>query len=250
MNLYSGISISGGIGIGNAFVVMGQTNKVVSKKQIIEAEIAAGWKKFEDSVQAVSHEVNLQLEKLPPASAGSDAPDKAILEAYLMMLGDTVFFDDVKKYYEKNLCDISYAVYFKTEEVAEQMRALGDTYLAARAQDITDIFGRVLNVMSGLQTADFGNMPENCIIVAEEFAPLDMITVAQKKIKGVVLADSNTTGHTAILAKHYKIPMVCGIEKIDVQIASGETVIVDGEEAKVFVSPNDNFLNSYKDKIK
>lgn len=246
MNRFWGISVFDGIGIGSAFVVPEQKKNLVAQKKISEAELPDGWKRFEAAIASVTDEINSQQANLPKQK---DAADYELLEAYLLMISDTVFFDGIKKYYEKNLCDISYALHVKTQEAAAQMQALDDAYLAARAQDIVDIFERVQNKLQGVDALDFSKISEGAVIVAASISPLDMIAIAQKKIAGLVMENDKTMSHTAILARYYEIPTVVGVEKVNVQIASGETVIVDGVESYVYASPNDNLLNEYREKI-
>lgn len=251
MNQFSGISISNGIGIGSAVVILAQEKKLVDSSKISEAEFDAGWKSFENAIAIVVAKIKLELENLPVVAGTEkkDAPDKALLEAYLLMLEDTVFFDEVKEYYKKELCNISFALETKVGEYASQMRSLNDAYLAGRAKDIEDVFGLVQNVLLGVADFDFSKIAEGVVIVADSISPIDVIALAKKNIKGIVLADDDKTSHTAILANYYKIPTVIGIEKIDNQIASGETVIVDANEANVYASPSDNFLASYREKM-
>lgn len=251
MNQFSGISISNGIGIGSATIILTPEKKSVDSSKISEGEFDAGWKSFENAVASVVAKIKLELENLPVVvgTEKKDTPDNALLEAYLLMLEDTVFFDEVKEYYKNELCNISFALESKVSDYVSQMRRLNDAYLAARANDIETIFGLVQNVLLGVADFDFSKIAEGVVIVADRISPLNIVTLAKKNIKGIVLADDDKTSHTAILANYYKIPTVIGIEKIDNQIASGETVIVDANEANVYASPSDNFLASYREKM-
>ena len=142
--------------------------------------------------------------------------------------------------YTKNLYNIEYSVNEKAEEYASTLRNAGNDYLAERAQDITDIFGRVLNEMLGIHAFDINKVPEYSVVVANTLSPTDMIVLARKKIAGLALSEGGLSSHVVILARNYGIPAVVGLNRASFQkkITNGEVLIVDTEIGEILADPD------------
>ena len=57
-----------------------------------------------------------------------------------------------------------------------------------------------------------------------------------------------STSHTAIMAQALGIPAVVGVELLTERIAAGDTIIVDGYDGSVIISPDGATLEDYKDR--
>ncbi|MCI5607161.1 MAG: phosphoenolpyruvate--protein phosphotransferase [Treponema sp.] len=249
MEVFLGIPAADGIGIGTAFVIPEPVKRAIPQHRISLNEVNAGWNHFESAVQSVIYNLNTHLDTL----SKTDKKDKAqreVFETYILMLEDPVFMKEVKDYYQKELFNIIYTIDYKSQEYASRLRMSGNDYLAERAQDITDIFGRVLDEMLNIHQFDINQVPDGSVIIAKSLSSSDTIILSRRKIAGLALTEGGVSSHVVILARNYGIPTVVGIDEIVKKVHNGETVVVDGKEAEILVSPDKTTIDEYKAKIR
>jgi len=244
MDVFHGISASGGYGTGTAFVIPDAGKRIIPQKTISPKETADGWQRFEHAVKTVSAQIEKQLQ-----ASAADKDQKDIFETYLVMLSDPVFIAEVKKSYESDLYNIEYILNRKIDEYAERLRKSGNEYLTERAKDIWDIFGQVLNELLDFHPFNIELVPDGAVIVAQAMNPSDTIILSKRKIAGLALTEGGISSHVTILARNYGIPLVFALEKITSKIHTGSDIIVDGEKGDVIVSPDEKTLSSYQTKI-
>ncbi|MCF0242364.1 MAG: phosphoenolpyruvate--protein phosphotransferase [Treponema sp.] len=249
MEVFLGIPAAEGVGIGTAFVIPEAVKRAIPQHRIKIDQTKKGWIRFEQAIQTVTLELNEHLEELS-ISDPQDKIQREVFETYILMLGDPVFLNEVKDFYESELYNIEYAVEFKAEEYASRLRNAGNEYLAERAKDITDVFGRVLDEMLDIHPFEINRVPDGSVIVAKTLSSSDTIVLSKRKIAGLALTEGGVSSHVVILARNYGIPTVVGLEDINKKIKTGETIIVDGKDAEVLQSPDKSTIAEYKTKIR
>ena len=245
MNVLLGLSASQGIGIGKAFVVPESEKRVISSKKIKVEEKPAHLERFDCSLAKVTGQIASQLDAVK-----GDKVQSEIFETYFLMLNDPEFLGDVRKTFEGAEYSIEYILNQKTEEYANKLRSSGNAYLAERAEDICDIFGRVLNDLLDFHPFDIENVPDDAVIVAKSMNPSDTVILSKRRIAGIALTDGGVSSHVGILARNYGIPAVFDIENILEEIKDGALVVVDGNTGEVIESPDEATLSDYQAKIK
>lgn len=248
MNIFLGTSAAPGISIGKAFVIPEKTQRVISRFSIDSTKLQTEWTRFINAKEKISTSIQIQLTSLNNSSK-EDKIQKDLYETYLLMLEDPVFIDEVKKNIESTFDNIEYVLNLKTEEYAQRLKNSGNNYLAERAIDICDIFGKVLDELMDIKRFDIEEVPDNCVIVAKSLDPSDAIILSKKKIAGLALTEGGASSHVAILARNYCIPAVVGLHKITKEIQTGEVVIVDGNAGEILLTPDEQSLNDYTIKI-
>lgn len=249
MEVFLGIPAADGIGIGTAFVIPDPVKRAIPQHHIKIDQVTKGWTRYEAAVQSVTLEISEHLDSL----SKTDPKDKAqreVFETYILMLSDPVFTKEVKDFFEKELFNIEYTIQFKAEEYASKLRQAGNYYLSERAQDITDIFGRVLDEMLDIHPFDINQVPDGSVILANSLSSADTIILSKRKIAGLALTEGGVSSHVVILARNYGIPTVVGLENISKKVRNGETVIIDGKTAEVLVSPDKSTIDENKAKIR
>lgn len=234
MNIYKGLSVSSGTGIGKAFPV--HTSEIsIDCRTISPAEKEDGWSRFEKA-QADA------VDSLNTALSTDDSEQREIFQTHLLMLSDPDFTSIVKADYDANSCCIEYIVHKQVEEFASKLLEAGNEFLTERANDIRDAWNRVLSLLTGISTS-IGDIPDGAVIIAENLKPSDALQLAGKNIGGIVTRDGGVGSHLAILARGYGIPLVSGIKKPLSLFTENETVIVDGTAGTVTASPDDATLS-------
>ncbi len=249
MEVFLGIPAADGIGIGTAFVIPDPVKRAIPQHHIKLDQVTKGWTRYTAAVQTITLEINEHLDSL----SKTDPKDKAqreVFETYILMLSDPVFTKELKDFFEKELFNIEYTVQFKAEEYASRLRQAGNYYLSERAQDITDIFGRVLDEMLDIHPFDINQVPDGSVILATSLSSADTIILSKRKIAGLALTEGGVSSHVVILARNYGIPTIVGLEDISKKVRNGETVIIDGKTAEVLVSPDKATIDEFKEKIR
>ena len=249
MEVFLGVSAADGAGIGSAFLIPDQIKRAIPQTKISKEDIEEGWERFTSAKTAVAEDITEKLSKLPVDK--STAIQREIFEAYILMLNDPVFLREVRTEYETTLFNIEYTLNFKSEEYAARLRNAGNDYLAERAQDITDIFGRVLDEMLGIHTFDINEVPDGSVIIATSLSPTETIILSKRKIAGLALIESGISSHVVILARNYGIPTVVGLHGTSLRkkVQNGQMVIVDAECAELLADPDEETIAQYRNTI-
>lgn len=249
MEVFLGVSAADGAGIGSAFLIPDQIKRAISQTKISLDELEEGWNRFSTAKELVSKDISEKLSNLP--NQKSTEIQREIFEAYILMLSDPVFLKEVRKEYETSLFNIEYTLNFKSEEYASKLRNAGNKYLAERAQDITDIFGLVLDEMLGIHTFDINDVPDGSVIIASSLSPTDTIILSKRKIAGLALTEGGISSHVVILARNYGIPIVVGLHGTSLRkkVKNGQTVIIDAEGAELLADPDEETICQYKKTI-
>ena len=249
MKVFLGIPAADGTGIGTAFVIPDPVKRAIPQHHINIDQINRGWSRFEAAVQTVTLGLSEHLDSLSKTNE-RDRAQREVFETYILMLEDPVFKQEVRDFYENQLFNIEYTVQFKAEEYAAKLRQTGNYYLSERAQDITDVFGRVLDEMLDIHPFDINTVPDGSVILATSLSSADTIILSKRKIAGLALSEGGVSSHVVILARNYGIPTVVGLEEISKKVRNGETVIIDGKTAEILVSPDRETIEEYKGKIR
>ncbi|MBE6355151.1 phosphoenolpyruvate--protein phosphotransferase [Treponema sp.] len=244
MNVLLGISASGGIGIGNAFVLPETPERVIYKNRISDEEVEYEWSRFESACIKVKESIEKSLSGL-----SQEDLNRVILETYLLMLADPVFLQEVKVSFEKNKYNIEYTLSQKVDEYADRLRNSGNDYLAERAGDIEDVFGQVLDILLDYHPFNIELVPENAVIVGRNMKTSDTVILNKRKIAGLALIEGGSSSHVAILARTYGIPAVVGLDGITSQVETGQQIVVDGNLGEVVVAPDSATLMQSQSKI-
>lgn len=243
MNIILGISASNGIGIGKVFVLPEVQERVIPKREITSGELESGWSRFTNACSVVQTQITQQLESL-----AKDNLQRIIFETYQLMLTDPVFTQELKTLYENERINIEYTLEKKIAEYADRLRNSGNDYLAERAQDIEDIFGKVQDQLLDYHPFNIEDVPDNVVIVAKAIRPSDTFILSKRKILGLALAEGGVSSHVAILARGFGIPAVVGLEHIFEQINQDDEIIVDGILGEIVVSPDKATIAEYRKK--
>lgn len=244
MNVILGVSASPGIGIGNAFILPEEQERFIPKRKISQAEVDPEWARFQSACHTVQTELNTHISD---DKISKDQHD--VLETYLLMLMDPVFLSELKAYLEKKLFNIEFSLNLKVSDYADMLRNSGNEYLAERAQDIEDVFNRVIDVLLDYHTFDIEQIPDGAVIMGRTMKTSDTIILSKRKIAGLALTEGSNACHVAILAKSYGIPVVVGIDNAASVARPGEQVVVDGNIGEIIVNPDIATITSTNTKI-
>ena len=174
------------------------------------------------------------------------AKEYQIFDAHLLVLEDPALMEEVGRQIRDEHHTPEYAFYTASEKYAEALSAVDDSYLSERAADIRDVTQRVLgNLMGQPQRAGVSDLTEPCIVVANDLTPSDTAQLDPAKVLGFVTEVGSRTSHTAILARSLQIPAVLGLGYAIEELKPGQTVLLDGFNGFVIISPSEQTLFEY-----
>ncbi len=241
MDLFFGASISPGIGRGNAFVIPDQAQRVIPQTPITARQVDSEWSRYVYARDAVSKQISSQMEQLQSG--------KEIFETYALMLADPVFNKELEDSLSSLLFNVEHVLNLKMEEYAERLRDSGNDYLAERGQDITDIFGRVLNELLNIHPFDMEKVPEGVVLIAQSLSASEAMVISKKRLSGLALVEGGASSHVAILARNYAVPAVFSLPKAIKKIHNSERIILDADSAELIVDPDAGTVLDYQKKV-
>ncbi len=241
MDLFFGASVSPGIGRGNAFVIPDQAQRVIPQTPITAEQVDSEWLRYVYARDSVAEQIKIQLEQIQG--------NKEIFETYSLMLADPVFNKEVGDCIAERLFNVEFILDFKMEEYAQRLRDSGNDYLADRAQDIIDIFGRVLNELLNIHPFDMEQVPEGVVLIAQSLNASDAMVISKKRLSGLALVEGGLSSHVAILARSYGVPAVFALPKEIKKIHNSERIILDADSAELIVDPDAGTVLDYQKKV-
>ena len=168
------------------------------------------------------------------AQAGDDAA--TLFETHAMFLEDEDFTGAMDEQLEEGYT-AEYAAQQAGEQFAAMLSAMDDPYMQARAADVRDVTGRLLNILTG--AAEGGIHSEvPVILAADDLAPSETARLDRSKVLGFITARGSSNSHTAIFARTMGIPAVVGLGDSLLEEFDGKEVFVDGASGEVFVDPD------------
>jgi phosphotransferase system enzyme I (PtsI) len=220
------------VSIGTA-VVVGTTRVAYPKRTLSVTDVPAELDRFAAAVARAQQDLRDLSQRL------SDRPAEAsILEAYIMMVDDDVLAERVKQQIANEQRCAEWAIAVAIDEIARRLAALDDSYLRERSHDVEFVGDRLLRALEGAPSQKvLPSLTGPSIIVAHDLSPADTAAMVKEPVTGFVIEVGTRTSHTAIMARALEIPAVVGVTDALREIATGDTVIVDGLRGSVVVRP-------------
>ena len=188
------------------------------------------------------------IKELIAHNVGSGSEDAlAIFEGYLEIVNDKELESDIVSCITDDLVNFDTAVYEISKQYVEDMLALDDPYLQARAEDFKQIFRLIKNAAHGNHR--IAARSNKFILAAKEIGPADMETIDMSQLLGILVESGSKTSHAAIISRSLGIPMVSGIARLESVLQDRMQCAVDGNTGFVYVDPNAEFISDYNKKI-
>lgn len=242
MIMIKGRGVCGGIAFGRAELLTKSVHKI---ERIRIADTDAEIKKFETACKAVKKQLKELYEKAKMTVGEENAQ---IFEIHSMMLDDEDFLELVKSNIEAQNINAESAVAAAADSFAETFKNMDDSYMQARAADVTDVSERLISVLAEEETKKIKS-EEPVIIGAEDLAPSETVQLDKSKILAFVTEQGSANSHTSILARTMNIPAVIGAEGFMESVTGDSEIIVDGFSGEIYINPDmDTILKLQKKK--
>lgn len=240
VRMLRGVPASSGIACGHARVVFphGDIHSIPDRRtDDVETEL----RKLRQAVK----ETHLQLERMSRRMTGLVSEQElSLFDVYQQILGSRGLSEEVEKEVRQGFWAAT-ALRNVVRRHLNAFRSMQDPYLRERANDIEDLANRVLGqLLKG--NSPVQSLQPGTVIVAETVTAAMLAELPVNHIAGIVSAKGSSTSHAAILAKALEIPAIMGLESCPINRMEGKSLIVDGYNGQLFISPNQSLLNQYQ----
>lgn len=174
------------------------------------------------------------LYKWAQAHAGEN--EAGIFDAQSLFLEDPALIGNALRLVAEERVRAESAWQAAAEHFGEQLEALDDPYLRARAADVADAAARVLRSLTGIKVA-MPALRQPAILVAHHLAPSEVKELDREFVLGVCLETGSASAHSVILARAMGIPTVVGLGPGISSLSDGTTIALDGDRGVVWVAP-------------
>ncbi len=243
MSIYiSGIGVSKGIAIGEAYLIARETVDV-TKQTLPASELKAEIRRFKKALKLADS----QLHDIKKKIAKNTADDILVfIDTHLLMLEDPAFDEGTIANIKRLSCNAEWALQIQGERLVQVFDEMEDPYLRTRKDDVLHVVKRIQTALLG-QNEDSENISyRGKIIVADDLTPADTIMMQHQKIAGFITEFGGPLSHTAILARNLGIPAIVGLHHARSLIHRGETLVIDGLAGTVINSPGKKSLKYYR----
>jgi len=236
-----GIGVSPGVAVGQVYCV----DEIFVNPQhthLADHDVLAEWRRFEKGCEETAAELRALAQKMT-RQVGHD--QSAVFHAQEAVLRDPAFVGKVREEIVRHQRPAPLALENVFKEY-EQLRArTKDAFLKQRLLDVHDVVIRLSGHLSPLLSLETdGSAPR--VLVARELLPWHIIAVGNLPLAGIVTQTGGATSHAAILARRRGIPAVTNAADVLSQCTNGDTIVVDGRNGTVIVSPDPEQESAYR----
>ena len=234
----TGVVASEGIAVGRAFLFYKEKLEPKIDK-LKDEDIPQEKEKFTQALKNYSQYLeNIQVDSLA---------QKNVIQAHRSMLEDPFLLETVNNKIDSNQ-NVEKALYDSIGEMVTMIESLDDPYLKERAVDYKDIGEKLLYMLKGMEPKRLSSLPEDSIIVSNELTPSDTSVMDKDNVIGFAMDLGGKTAHTSIIAQTLGIPAIVGMKTVSQSVKDGDVIIIDNEQGKLFINPQEDLLQEYRQK--
>ncbi len=226
-----GVSYNGGLAIGQALLHRHQ----LTIRDMVAENPDAELDRLRTALAGMYGAIDALL-----ASTADGTEHRDILETYRMFAEDRGWLSRIREAIKTGLTAEAAVIQVQNDTRA-RMNQVADPYIRERLLDLDDLTNRLLHHLAGKRSATDGqSMPDDTILVARSLGPAELLDYDRSKLRGLVLEESSATSHVVIVARALNIPVVGQCTDALNRVDPLDQVIVDGDNAQVFVRPSED----------
>lgn len=231
-NLLTGIPAAPG-------VVVGSTHRVRRDRLHVTEEASdprAERRGLDDALERAKAELDELGARLKSEGAGDKRDRAAIFAAHRELLDDPDLLAVASAAIDRGK-SAAFGWQQAFSQHADTLSRLSNDLLAARANDLRDVGQRVLQKLTGVESAP-REYPADSILIAEELTPSETATLDRSKVRGLCSTGGGASSHIAILARALDVPLVTGIDPRALDVADRTPAVLDGTAGTLRLDPS------------
>ncbi|WP_343128235.1 phosphoenolpyruvate-protein phosphotransferase PtsI [Buchnera aphidicola (Takecallis taiwana)] len=240
--MISGILASPGIAFGKALLL--ETETILIKKTNIDPI------NIEYEINQLSQAKVKSIKQLKNIQKTSkkifSKTEADIFSGHIMILEDIELEKEIITLIKTQYQTAAFAIEYIISKQIKKIQQIKNTYMQNRAVDIRDIGNRWLRNLLNLKTIDLKNIKEKVILIAHDLTPSQTAQINFQYIQGFITNVGGETAHTSIMARSLEIPAIVGTGNITTKITSGDFIILDGINNKIFINPDEHIIHTFK----
>ncbi len=243
MLIKKGIAASLGIAIGKVHIVK-EENILIERKDIPKDKLKTEIKRFKEALDKTKLDLDAIRSKVLNVLGKQHAK---LIDAHHMILQDPLITKEVMKLISSRRVNAEFALSEILDRAEEEFEKIDDEFFHERKHDLFDVGKKILLNLVNREKVDLKDLKEPVVIVAHNLYPSDTLHIRESnKVLGFCMDLGSKSSHTAIFAQSMGIPAVVGLSDISRQLTSGDTIIVDGEQGMVIISPTPEIIEKYR----
>ncbi len=179
---------------------------------------------------------------------------REVLETYRLIAEDRGWLRRIREAIQSGLTAEA-AVQRAQNDTRARMSKIKDSYLRERLHDFEDLTNRLLQHLTASNGAQTGKTtkakpgrdrtPDDIVLVARNMGPAELLDYDRRKLRAVLLEESAAHSHVAIIARALEIPVIGRIEGLTDRIEPLDPIIVDGDNATIFIRPGEDVQRTF-----
>ncbi len=240
----TGTAAARGMALGRARLVR-PSKLSVDNRPLLDDEV-------EPEIERLHAAVNLarkELVELRDKLHGALARDVGeFIDAHSMLLEDPELLHGLDDMIRNDRYRATAALKAQADKLGAVFEAMDDPYLRSRREDVDQVLGRVMAVLSRQSSNEERKLAARVgeILIADTLAPGDMAHLAGHGLLGVIAAGGSVYSHSAILARSLNLPMLVGTRDALSEIGDEDLVLLDAEAGKAIIHPTAQDLSRYR----
>ena len=246
---FNGFPVSEGIVLARVCYLASTRSDAVPRYDVATEDIPAEKQRFQAALVVASEELAGFVEQVTKRIGAAQAK---IFGAQKMMVEDPVAQEKINELIESEEVNVETAIVKVLDQYESELAALDNDYLRERASDIGEVRRRLLDILRQEEeeaiTTRWGAFLEDgeyMIVVAEELAPSDTVTMDTGRVVGFITERGGAASHAAILARAMGIPAVTGIQNVHGSLPHGQEVLLNGSTGQVILRPTQQTIQLY-----
>jgi phosphotransferase system enzyme I (PtsP) len=231
-----GIRLNGGVGVGVA--VLHQRRVTIRRLVAEDPEVELA------RLRTALTGIKTAIDELFARPELRDGEHRDVLETYRMFTEDKGWLARIGEAIRTGLTAEA-AVQKVHDDTRARMSQITDPYLRERLHDFEDLANRLLQHLSGDEGLARGELPDNSVLIARTMGPMELFDYDPKCLRGLVLEEGTPTMHVAIVARAMDIPVVGRAKEVLDKIEPFDSIVVDGDNAQVFIRPPEDIRESF-----
>jgi len=243
MRIIKGKGVVPEIAVGRFFLIDKRDDSMPDREVThIIKDKDAELEQFRNAVKTASEEFE-KLARIASERAGEDEAE--IFETHRLMLLDDELSGTAESLINEGHTAVN-AIRISGDKLKAMLLGSDSDYMRQRAADVEAVCGKVTEILSGGMGDIKLTVP--AVIGAFDLTPAQTLTLDRDMVLGFVTGAGGSSSHTAILARSMNIPAVVAAGEIPEE-ADGATVILDGCEGLLIISPDDATLEVYRQRM-
>ena len=244
MQTITGLATARGFAIGPVFIYRGDGDIPVPEYVVDPGHAVDELTRLKRALMETKRDLESLISTVRERSGHGDV---RVFECHLMLLDDPVLLGETDRYIREERINAEAAVRRTANKARQQFERMNDPYFRERVRDLDDIERRLLKSLTGFGGNPHLELKSPSIVVADDLTPSETVQLPREYVLGFVTNRGSATSHVALLARAMGIPAVTGLGDITSKVVAGETVLLDGTNGTVTVSPDAQTVMDFSD---